>query len=248
MAFGKSSNPALNKKIFDNALERSTDEVMTINGTVHKTFLLLLLVIVSASLTWKMVLTGAAVGTWIAIGGIGGFITAIVTIFNKKLSPYLSPLYALLEGLFLGGISAFFAEAFTGLIIIQAVVLTFGILFTLLFAYRTGLIKATSGFKRGVIAATGGVALLYVATWILQIFGINVAFMHDGGLLSIVISLVIIVIAALNLILDFNFIEEGAKAGAPKYFEWYAAFGLIVTIIWLYLEILRLLSYFTGRN
>jgi uncharacterized YccA/Bax inhibitor family protein len=174
-------------------------------------------------------------------GGIGGFILAMVTIFKKEWSPVTAPLYALVEGLFLGAISAIYNAQFQG-IVLQAVMLTFGIMFALLFAYRSGLIKATENFKLGVAAATGGIALIYIATIVLGLFGIKIPFIHDSGLIGIGFSLFVVVVASLNLVMDFDFIESGVEAGAPKYMEWYGAFGLMVTLVWLYLELLRLLS------
>ncbi|HEY7160459.1 MAG TPA: Bax inhibitor-1/YccA family protein, partial [Acidobacteriota bacterium] len=154
---------------------------------------------------------------------------------------------AALEGLFLGGISAFYEARFHG-IVIQAVVLTFGTAFALLMAYKSRLIQATQNFKLGVAAATGGIFLLYMASFILGFFGINIGFIHSNGVFGIVFSLVVVVIAALNLVIDFDFIEQGAEHGAPKFMEWYGAFGLMVTLVWLYLEILRLLGKFRSRR
>jgi uncharacterized YccA/Bax inhibitor family protein len=160
---------------------------------------------------------------------------------------FTAPIYALLEGLFLGGISAIFEAQYPG-IVIQAVSLTFGTLFCLLLAYRSGIIKVTENFKLGVAAATGGIALIYLATLVLGLFGVRMPFIHESGLIGIGFSLFVVVIAALNLVLDFDFIESGAKSGAPKYMEWYAAFGLMVTLIWLYIEILRLLAKLRSRR
>lgn len=175
------------------------------------------------------------------VGVIGGFVAALVTIFFKKASPIMAPIYALLEGLAIGGISAFYEVKFPG-IVIQAVGLTFGTLFCLLAAYKSGLIRATENFKLGVVAATGSIALLYLVDMALMFFGKPIGFIHDGGTFGILFSVVVVVIAALNLVLDFDFIESGVEGGSPKYMEWYAAFGLLVTLVWLYLEILRLLS------
>ncbi|GKV66960.1 hypothetical protein NCCP2331_31130 [Sporosarcina sp. NCCP-2331] len=166
---------------------------------------------------------------------------ALITIFLKKIAAYTAPLYALLEGLAIGGISAMYETQFSG-ITTQAILLTFGTLFSLLFIYKSGWIKVTQNFKLGVFAATGAVMFVYIADLILRFFGMNVLFIHETGLVGIIISAVIVVIAALNLVLDFDFIEEGAKQQAPKYMEWYGAFGLMVTLVWLYLEILRLIS------
>lgn len=245
MKFGKTSNPALNEKIFNDPLfanVQDASKVMTVQGAVNKVGLMLLIILVSATITWKMAAGGSSLTMPLMILGIiGGLITAIVTIVKKQYAPVSAPLYAAFEGLFLGGISALFNHLYNG-IVVQAVLLTFGIMFGLLVAYKTGLVKATERFKKGVMAATFGVAMMYLLTFILGLFGIELPFIHDGGGISIFISLVIVVIAALNLVLDFDFIEQGALARAPKFMEWYGAFGLMVTLIWLYLELLRLLS------
>ena len=173
---------------------------------------------------------------------------ALVTVFKKQWAPVTAPLYAALEGLFLGAVSAMFELRFPG-IVMQAVGLTFGTLAALLMAYRSGLIKATENFKLGVFAATGGIALLYLVNIGMRAFGFGgMGFIHDSGLIGIAFSGFVVVIAALNLVLDFDFIENGVEKGAPKYMEWYAAFGLLVTLVWLYLEILRLLSKLQSRN
>jgi uncharacterized YccA/Bax inhibitor family protein len=182
-----------------------------------------------------------------AIGGaIGGLVLALVTVFKKEWSPVTAPMYALVEGFFLGAISAVFEARFPG-IVFQAVLLTFGTLFALLVAYRSGLIKVTENFKLGVVAATGGIALLYLASFVLSFFNINVPVIHEASWLGIAFSLFVVVVAALNLVLDFDFIENGAAARAPKYMEWYGAFGLMVTLVWLYVEFLRLLSKLQQR-
>lgn len=251
----KSSNPTLSKKVLDNyAFDNTDSAVMTIQGTVNKVALMLALVVAGAAYTWSKVFAAvdtasgmSAVGGLIAVGGIGGFIVALITVFNKKRANITAPIYAILEGLFLGGISAYFESRMPGLVM-RAVLLTFAVLFSLLFAYKTGIIKVTQKFRAGVIAATMGIAVAYLLSFILGMFGINMSFMHGGGTMGIIISVVIVVVAALNLVLDFDFIEQGSQAGLPKYFEWYGAFGLMVTLIWLYLEILRLLSLLSNRN
>lgn len=247
----RTANPALNDATFKNIpYTADRNNVMTIQGTVNKTVVLLLVLLITASWTWdKFFESGdpASVSMWIAVGAIGGFIVAMVTIFKKTWSPITVPVYAALEGLFLGGLSSVFEARFPG-IVIQAVGLTFGTLFALLFAYKSGLIKATENFKLGVVAATGGIALVYVITIILGLFGVQIPLLHGSGIIGIGFSLFVVVIAALNLVLDFDFIENGAEAGAPKYMEWYGAFGLLVTLVWLYIEILRLLSKLRGRN
>ena len=217
-------------------------------GAVNKTAILLCVLVLAASITWKMVLTGeSGAGIFIWGGAIAGFIVAIVTVFKKNWAPFTAPLYAALKGLFIGGISAYFAALYEG-IVMQAAGLTFGILFALLAAYKSGLIKATENFKLGVCAATGGIALFYLMSIVLGLFGVNMTFLHDSSPLSIGISVFIVIIASLNLVLDFDFIENGVEAGAPKYMEWFAAFGLMVTLIWLYIEILHLLAKLRGRN
>ena len=245
----KSSNPVMTGRIYEKAGSALSDNVMTINGTLNKIGLMLLLVIVSASYTWNLVLGDdpSRVGTLAIVGGIGGFIMAIVTVFSPKSSPYTAPVYAMLEGMFLGAISAVINARYPG-VAFQAVLLTIGTLFTMLFLYRSGTIRATPKFRRGVMMATGAVFFAYMISWIMSLLGMPMGFMHSSGPLGILISLVIIVIAAMNLILDFDFIEKGSQMGAPKYMEWYGAFGLIVTLVWLYIEFLRLLSRFAGRN
>ncbi len=240
----RTANPALNDNTFTRPERTYADsEVMSIQGTVNKIGILLMLTIATAAWTWT--LAGAesqAVYPLLAIGGIGGLIVAIVTVFKQTWSPVTAPIYCLLKGLVLGGISAIFEAMHPG-IAFQAVCLTFGTLACMLIAYRTGLIKATENFKLGVAAATGGIMLVYLVTFLLGIFGIGqLGFIHGSGLLGIGFSLFVVVIAALNLVLDFDFIESGSARGAPKYMEWYAAFGLMVTLIWLYIEILRLLA------
>ncbi|KAA2285577.1 Bax inhibitor-1/YccA family protein [Arenimonas fontis] len=250
----RSGNPALNQNTFldvgsGQVLARGGD-VMTLNGTVNKTGLLLLLVVLTASYTWSLFdpYNPSATMPWMLTGGIGGFVVAIVTVFKKQWAPVTAPLYAALEGLFIGGISAFFEARFPG-IVMQAVMLTLGVLASLLLAYKSGLIKATENFKLGVVAATGGIALLYLVNIGLRLFGFEgFGFIHESSTMGIVFSVFVVIIAALNLVLDFDFIESGAEAGAPKYMEWYGAFGLVVTLVWLYLEILRLLAKLQSRD
>ena len=179
---------------------------------------------------------------WMYGGFIGAFVIALIICFKKTLAPTLGPVYAALEGLALGAISAFFDRMYPG-IVIQAVALTFGILFALLAVYRTGLIKPSENFKLGVAAATGGVMIFYLVSFLLRMFmGVEIPLIHGTGMLGIGFSCFVVVLASVNLVLDFDFIENGVEQGAPKYMEWYAAFGLIVTLAWLYIEILRLLS------
>ena len=247
----RTANPALNAKTFTD-VPRITDtsRVMTIRGTVNKTFMMLLLLMIPAAWVWNQFFTSGtpqAIMLWLYGGLIGGFIVAMITIFKKQWSPVTAPLYAVLEGFAIGGISAFFEAQFPG-IVIQAVALTFATLLCLLLAYKSKIIKATENFKLGVVAATGGIAGIYMITIVLGFFGIRMPYIHESGTIGIIFSLVVVIIAALNLVLDFDFIERGAASRAPKFMEWYAAFGLMVTLIWLYLEMLRLLAKISGRR
>ena len=241
-SFMRTSNPALNEKAFKGQV--AVGDAMTLQGTVNKTGLLLLCVVATAAWTWGLAHsnTPEAVYPWMAGGVVGGFVVALVTIFKKTWSPFTAPMYALLEGLALGGISAIFEKTYPG-VAIQAVGLTLGTLFVMLLAYKTGMIRATQGFKIGVIAATGGIAVFYLIEMALSFFfHIQVPAINGSGPWGIAFSLFVVIIAALNLVLDFDMIETGVNGGAPKYMEWYGAFGLMVTLIWLYLEILRLLG------
>lgn len=249
----RTANPALNDKTFEQV--NASGQAMTIEGTVNKTFLSLFILVGAAMYTWKMYFASmtpegigntAAIIPWMIGGGIGGFIVAIITVFKKTWAPITTPLYAILEGLLLGGLSAFMESMYPG-IVLQAVALTFGTLFSLLFAYKIGLIRATENFKLGVFAATGGIALIYLVSFVLGMFGTGIPYIHENGIIGIGFSAFVVVIAALNLVLDFDFIEKGAAAGAPKYMEWYATFGLLVTLVWLYIEILRLLAKLRSR-
>ena len=242
----RSGNPALNTKTFS-GFDMTTGASMTIMGTVHKTALGLLLLMSTALFTWNMPAGDPRATGLMIVGMIGGLIVAIVTIFKHHLAKYTVPAYALLEGLALGGISKFFEVMYTG-IVNQAVMLTFGTLGALLLAYRSGLIKATENFKLGIVAATGGIFFVYLISWILSWFSVSIPLIHSNSNMGILFSIVVVVIAALNLVLDFDFIEEASEKGAPKYMEWYGAFGLLVTLIWLYLEILRLLAKLSSRR
>ena len=241
---GRSGNPALTSEIFNKSIT-SQGEVMTLQGTVNKTIFSLFLLIAAGSFTFS-----AAYSWLIWPGFIGGFIVALITIFKKEWAPVTVPIYAVLEGLALGGISFIYQEAFYPGIVSQAILLTVSIFVALLFAYKTRIIKPTENFKLGVFAATGGIFLVYAVSWIMALFGASMPIMDpsNASLLSIGFSLFVVVIAALNLVLDFDFIEEGAERGAPKYMEWYGVFGLLVTLVWLYLEILRLLAKLNSRR
>jgi uncharacterized YccA/Bax inhibitor family protein len=243
----KSSNPALTTSVFRNEVSSSSSESMSIQGTVNKTSILLLIVILCASFTWNKFFAAQNVTPFLILGAIIGFVTAIITVFKKKLSHITAPIYAASQGLFLGGLSAMFEASYPG-IVIQAIGLTFGTLFCLLGAYKSGMIRATENFKLGIVAATGGLMVFYFISFILSMFGVPMGLFHGNGLFAIGFSVVVVVIAALNLVMDFDFIEHGADIGAPKYMEWYAAFGLMVTLIWLYVEILRLLAKLQSRR
>ena len=239
----RSGNPALQSNTFRKHLSGVSAGAMTINGTINKTGFSLFLLMVSSILTWAnpslMVMAIPAT--------IMGIILAIATIFKPVYGYVTVPLYAIVEGVVLGAISWVFESSYPG-IVIQAVFLTFGTLASLLLAYISGLIKATENFKLGVAAATGGIAIVYLISWVMSLFGSGISIIQSNSLYSIAFSGFVVVIAALNLVLDFDFIEEGAEMGAPKYMEWYGAFGLLVTLIWLYLEILRLLAKLQSRR
>ena len=255
MALFKTSNPALGQNTFSNLAAQpgsliDVQDRMTLNGTVNKTGLLLLCSIATAAWTWHMFLPDrdiTNVAPLMMLGLIGGFIVAMVTTFKKQWSPVTAPIYALLEGLVLGGLSAMLELRYPG-IAIQAVSLTFGTLFVLLIAYRSGWIQVTQKFRLGIIAATGGIFVFYMLEMILGFFGVQFMSVNGNGVIGIGFSLIVVAIAALNLVLDFDFIEQGVQYGAPRYMEWYGAFGIMVTLVWLYLEILRLLSKMRSRN
>jgi uncharacterized YccA/Bax inhibitor family protein len=256
MALMKTSNPALGENTFrglsgaqyGGVIDESTH--MTLNGTVNKTGILLVCVLATAAWTWHNFLESrdpADIMPSMLIGVFGGLIFAMVTIFKKEWSPVTAPIYALLEGLVLGGLSALLELRFPG-IAMQAVALTFGTLFVLLLAYRSGLIQVTQKFRMGVVAATGGIFVFYMLQMLLGFFGFQFTSINGSGFIGIGFSLIVVAVAALNLVLDFDFIEQGVHYGAPKYMEWYGAFGIMVTLVWLYLEILRLLSKLRSRN
>jgi uncharacterized YccA/Bax inhibitor family protein len=250
----RSGNPVLGENTFldigSGTVVGGHSGTMTLSGTVNKSAMLLVLILLSAAFVWDKYdgpQSAGAILPWVMTGAIGGLILALITIFKKTWAPVTAPVYALLEGLFLGGISAMFEARFPG-IVMQAVGLTFGTLGALLLAYRSGLIRATENFKLGVVAATGGIFLLYLVNFGMGFFGKSIPFIHESGWMGIAFSAFVVVIAALNLVLDFDFIESGVEQGAPKYMEWYGAFGLMVTLVWLYLEILRLLAKLQSRD
>jgi uncharacterized YccA/Bax inhibitor family protein len=242
----RSSNPALSANTFKDLAP--TADRMTIGGTVQKSFILIFLTLAAALWSWNQSFPsgwgeGAVpeVPQWYIPAILVSFVLALVIIFKKTTAPFLAPVYAVLEGAALGAISALFEFKYPG-IALQAILCTMGTFMALLLAYQSKVIQATENFKLGVVAATGGIALVYLIDLGMNFFGMKVPFIHENGPMGIGVSLFIVVIAALNLVLDFDFIEKGAEHGAPKFMEWYAAFGLLVTLVWLYLEILRLLG------
>jgi uncharacterized YccA/Bax inhibitor family protein len=255
MALFQSGNPTLSEKIFNKSIDGSQQGLMTVRGSIQKFGFLSLLVFAGAAYTWKLVYSGSAslMMTLFWVGLIGGLVSALVITFKPTLARYLSPAYAILEGFVLGGLSAI-VNAQVGdkypNIVFQAVALTFGVAFAMFLLYNYRIIKPTQKFKSILLSAIFGVFLLYIVYWVLLLFGINLSFMswQDSSPLGIGINLLVVGIAAFTLILDFERLEMGESAGAPKYMEWYGAFGLLVTMIWLYINILKLLSRFASRR
>ena len=251
MAMFKSGNPTLTAKSFQKTLHTDVDgEVMTERGTLNKFGLLMVLVLASASFTWKAAAEGVNVIPWTLGSLIAGIVIVLALTFKPMWGSFLAPIYALVQGVLVGGISAYYNDAFSHIapnLIMQAVGITFGVVIAMFGLYRFGVIKATEKFKAIIFTATAGIAIFYLLAIVLRLFGIQMPLIHSSGTWGIVFSLVVVSVAALNLILDFDMIEQGSAMGAPKYMEWYGAFGLLVTIIWLYLEILRLLSKFARR-
>jgi len=255
----RTSNPVFSSKSFGGFVTADArgriqpvaePKMMTVQGTVDRTAILLAILVLAAIVPWRIAFGGgdpAGVMPLVGLGLVGGFVLALVTVFKKSWAKVTAPLYAACEGLVLGGVSAIYEARYQG-IVLQAVGLTLGTLAVLLVAYKTRAIRATERFKTGVIAATGAIVLVYLVSWILRMFGVDIGFIHSTGWIGIGISLVIVGVAALNLILDFDLIEQGAKQGAPKYMEWYGGFGVLVTLVWLYLEILRLLALLNNRR
>jgi uncharacterized YccA/Bax inhibitor family protein len=238
----RSSNPVFNKRFADMSRSATGGGTMSISGTIDKSVILFFLVLISASFTWNRFLDETVnISGLMGLGLFGGLIFAVATIFKPNWAPITAPIYALLEGLFLGGISAQFNYMYPGLPF-QAVGLTLAVLIVMLTLYRLRIIQVTEKLRSGIISATMGVLLFYVAIWIAGMFGANLGFMMDSSPLGIGLSLVIVGIAAFNLLLDFDFIERASAQGYPAYMNWVGAFGLMVTLVWLYLEILRLLG------
>lgn len=243
----RASNPTLSENAFSSAGLRNA-QPMTLQGTVNKSAFFLALTFFTAAMIWNKVhATPESAMPWIAGGGIVGFIFCLITCFKKEWSAVTGSVYALAEGVLLGGISAMYEARFHGLVL-QAVLLTFGVFLALLAVYTMRLVKVNDKFKMGLLAATGGIFLVYLATMVLGFFHIQIPYIHGSGAIGIGFSVVVVIIAAMNLLLDFDMIEQGVVQGAPKYMEWYAAFGLLVTLVWLYLEILRLLAKIAGRR
>ena len=242
---GRSGNPTLSDATFA-GFETSGSKTMSLQGTVNKVGILLALVVGGALFTWNQFYSTGSAGFLMPVGLFGGMIFAVITMFRPTLAMYTAPIYAILQGLFLGGISAAFESMYPG-IVIQATGLTFGTLASLLVLYKTGVIKPTENFRLMIVSATMGIAVLYAISFVMSLFGSGIGFIHSNGLFGIGFSLFVVGIAAMNLVLDFDFIEDGAERGAPKYMEWFGAFALMVTLIWLYLEMLRLLAKIRSR-
>ncbi len=241
----KSSNPILNETTFaqDQVKDFAGEEnLMTIQGAMNKTFILFGIMILTAAVNFSMANPFLTIG-----GAIAGLIVVFIAVAKKERSGTLAPIYAALEGLFVGGISAMYA-AFQGGLIIQAVSLTMMVFFMMLFIYKTNIIPVTNKLRTGIIMATGAVFLVYMLSFVLGMFGINIPYLHEGGTIGIVISLVIIGIASLNLLLDFDLFEKGEEYGAPQYMEWFAGMSLLITLIWIYIEILRLLAILSSND
>ncbi|MBP2029886.1 putative YccA/Bax inhibitor family protein [Methanohalophilus levihalophilus] len=245
----RTANPALSDKVFQGYT--TATEKMTLSGTVNKSLILIFIVFMAGAFTWDLVFPEGQnalplIPIWLYATIFGALIVAVILVLKKELAPYLAPAYAILEGCALGIISAFFEITYPG-IVVDAITGTVGVFVALLLVYKSGFIKVTENFKLGVVAATGGIFLIYLVDIVMGFFGNSISFIHEGSLIGIGFSVIVIIIAALNLVLDFDFIERGVERGAPKFMEWYAAFGLLVTIVWLYIEMLRLLAKTRSR-
>ena len=240
----RSNNPVLKPEVFSQASSYSTANTMTVQGTIDKTFVLLCLLVVGAGLVWGQPLKFLPGAMPAAIIGL---VLALITTFKRDWAPVTAPLYAFAEGVVVGWLSSMMEQQFPG-IVVQAVLLTFGTLFGLLVVYRTGLIKVTDRFRMMIVGATLAIGVVYLVSWVMGMFGKSIPLINESGPIGIIFSLIVIAIAALNLVLDFDFIEQGSRANAPRYMEWYAGFGIMVTLIWLYIEILRLLVKLRSRR
>lgn len=251
MSLFKSGNPTLTEKQFQQTVTISDGSTMTVRGTMNKFGFLMLMVMAGAAFAWNYFNAGKDISPLLLTGALGGLVVALVIVFKKEWSGFLAPAYAILEGLFVGAISAYFNLIFQEKypdIIMHAVLITFAVAASMYLLYTFRVIKVTEKFRSVLIIATASIALFYLLTWVLGFFGIHFAFLSTGSTFGIVFSLIVVVIAALNLLLDFDMIEQGSAAGAPKFMEWYGAFGLLVTLVWLYLEILRLLAKLNSRK
>jgi uncharacterized YccA/Bax inhibitor family protein len=235
-----SSNPALRGSPFLQ-LRGTTSDTMTMNGVVWKSGILWALLTAAAIFTWSQATSGSAAGPWIMVGALGGLVLSIVISFKPTTAPMLAPVFALAEGLALGGISAYFEAGYPG-IVGQAVLGTCGVFVAMLVLYRTGVIRVTSMFRRVITTAMFGIFITYLASFVLSLFHVGIPFIFDSGPIGIGFSLVVIFVASMMLAVDFDMIERGAAQGAPKFMEWYGAFALMVTLIWIYMELLRLLA------
>lgn len=249
------ANPVLSEKIFKtNQATSASTGTMTVKGTATKSLVLILMILAGAMYTWKIAyeaINPASLQPWMWGGVIGGFVVAMIISFKPIWAQYLAPIYAVLEGLFLGAISAVFSQAFAATapgIVMNATLLTILTAVVMLIIYRTNLIKVDGKFARIMTIAIGAIALYYIVSMVLSLFGVNLTMLHNSGPLSIGISLVIIGVAAFSLLMDYEFIVRASESGAPKYMEWYGAFGLMVTLVWLYLEILKILAKFAGNR
>jgi uncharacterized YccA/Bax inhibitor family protein len=240
----RSSNPILKPEVFSQAGAYASSDAMTVQGTIDKTFVLLCLLVVGAGLVWGQPLKFLP---WAMPAAIIGFILALITTFKRDWAPVTAPLYAFAEGIVVGWISSLMEQQFPG-IVVQAVLLTFGTLFSLLVLYRSGIIKVTQQFRMMIVGATMAIVLVYLVSMVMGMFGKTIPLINEAGPVGIIFSLIVVGVAALNLVLDFDFIEQGSKMNAPRYMEWYAGFGIMVTLIWLYLEILRLLAKLRSRR
>ncbi|MFF2878596.1 Bax inhibitor-1/YccA family protein [Gottfriedia sp. NPDC057991] len=235
----RSSNPILNSEQLTKS--RHSAKAMTIGGTIGKTIIALILLIATAGYSYYLTATGT-LNSKVFIGClIVAFIIGLVTSFSPRIAPITTPIYAAVEGILIGNISAVY-EASYGMIVLQAVLLTIAIIAGTLICYATGLVKVTHRFRSIVFGLTIGVFLFYLLTMVLQLFHVPIPYLHQSGPIGIFVSLAILVIASLNLFLDFDLITTSVRQGAPKEFEWYCAFGLLVTVIWVYIEALRFLS------
>lgn len=249
----RTGNPVLSNRFMGmtggGALAGEGAATMSIQGTINKATLLIGIVTVAAMFTWTQFMKTQELSDVLPymLGGlIGGLVLCLAICFMPHAAPFLTPIYAGCEGLFLGGLSAIVETQYPG-IAFQAIGLTLGIFIAMLLLYSSRVIRATPAFVRGVMMATGAVFIVYMINMVMGFFGMTVPFLHDASPIGIGVSVVIVIIAALNLILDFHFIEQGVEAGAPKKLEWFGAFGLLVTLVWLYIEVLRLLSKLRSR-